>query len=177
MGGNVRLPLDYVVFVKPREYLELPERDKYGAARALGKINHELKGKNAALFGPGRWGTTTPSLGVPVHFSELCNMTVMCEVSYRRGGLMPELSFGSHFFQDIVESGIFYAAVFEGENGAVFRPEYVLERENLLSALVPAQREWEGVIHIARTNGLTLYSDIKSQKVLCCGMSAKEEET
>jgi hypothetical protein len=169
MGGNVRLPLDYVVFIKPKEYLELSEREKYGTARAIGRLNAELKGKNAALIGPGRWGTTTPSLGVPVRFSELCNMSVMCEVSYRRGGLMPELSFGSHFFQDIVESGIFYAAVFDGEEGVEFRPEFVLERKNLFGEFVPGEKEREEVIHISETNGLTLYSDIRSQKVLCCG--------
>jgi len=74
MGGNVRLALDYVIFVQAREYLELPEREKYQIARLIGALNQRLKGSSILLVGPGRWGTTTPSLGVPVHFSELCNM-------------------------------------------------------------------------------------------------------
>jgi hypothetical protein len=169
MGGNVRLPLDYVVFVKAKEYLELGEQDKYQAARLIGILNQELKGKSVMLIGPGRWGTTTPSLGVPVHFSELCNMIAMCEVSYRQGGLMPELSFGSHFFQDIVESNIFYAAIFEGETDIIFRPERILNTENVLGEILPKEKNWERVIHLSGTSGLVLYSDITSQKVICGG--------
>jgi len=169
MGGNARLALDYVVFVKAKEYLELPERDKYQVARLIGALNQKLKGKNILLIGPGRWGTTTPSLGVPVHFSELCNMTALCEVSYRLAGLMPEISFGSHFFQDIVESGIFYAAIFEGEEGVLLRPERVLNRQNLLGDILPGEKEWERAVHLAQTPGLTLFSDITSQKLLCGG--------
>jgi hypothetical protein len=169
MGGNVRLPLDYVVFVKAKEYLDLPESGKYQTARLIGKINQKLKGSSVMLIGPGRWGTTTPSLGVPVNFSELCNMAALCEVSYRQGGLVPELSFGSHFFQDIVESGIFYAAIFEGEEGVSFFPEYILSSENLFEEILEAEKKWEQVIHIAKTDNLILYSDITSQKLLCGG--------
>jgi hypothetical protein len=167
MGGNVRLPLDCVIFIKAKEYLELPERDKYQAARIIGTLNQKLKGHSVLLAGPGRWGTTTPSLGVPVNFSELCNMAVLCEVSYQQGGLMPELSFGSHFFQDIVESGIFYAAIFEGNEGVSFNPTFILERENVFETILPAEKTWANVFHIARTDNLTLYSDITSQMLLC----------
>ena len=104
MGGNVRLPIDYVVFVKTDAYLQLPEQGKYAVARQIGLINALLKGKNAMLIGPGRWGTTTPSLGVPVHYTELSHMTAICEVASMEGGFMPELSYGSHFFQDLVET-------------------------------------------------------------------------
>jgi len=169
MGGNVRMALDYVIFVKAKEYLELPERGKYQVARLIGALNQKLIENSVMLVGPGRWGTTTPSLGVPVHFNELCNMTALCEVSYRQAGLMPELSFGSHFFQDIVESGIFYAAIFEGEKGVLFRPERILGRQNLLGDMLPGEKEWERVVHLAQTTGLTLYSDITSQKLLCGG--------
>jgi len=166
MGGNVRLHFDYVVFVKATEYLDLPDQDKYQAARTVGFINQALKDKTVLLMGPGRWGTTTPSLGVPVHFSELCNMAALCEVSYLKAGIVPELSFGSHFFQDIVESDIFYAAVFDGEPGITFCPNQVLSKENLLAELLPEEKKWESVIHIAQTPGLILHSDITNQKLL-----------
>jgi hypothetical protein len=169
MGGNVRLPLDHVMFVKAEEYLAIPDREKYQIARIIGALNQKLKDSNVMLIGPGRWGTTTPSLGVPVHFSELCNVAALCEVSYSKAGLMPELSFGSHFFQDIVESGIFYAAIFDGEADAVFRPERILGTQNLLAEMMPKEEAWAGVLHLAQTPGLTLYSDISSQKVLCGG--------
>ena len=167
MGGNVRLSPDYVIFVKAESYLELAERDKYQAARVIGMLNQKLKGSSIMLIGPGRWGTTTPSLGVPVHFSEICNMAVMCEVSYKQGGLMPELSFGSHFFQDIVEADIFYAAIFNGEQNVIFNPNQILDRANLLEEILPSEKNYEHVIHLSQINGLTLYSDITSQEILC----------
>ncbi|MCL2029216.1 MAG: PEP/pyruvate-binding domain-containing protein [Deltaproteobacteria bacterium] len=166
MGGNARLRFDYAVFVRTEEYLKLPVRDKYQVARLVGVINQKLKGKTVLLIGPGRWGTTTPSLGVPLHFSELCNMAAICEVSYPKAGIVPELSFGSHFFQDIVESDIFYAAVFDGEPGIVFRPDQVSAKVNLLGAVLDGGERWESVVHVAATPGLILNSDIASQRLL-----------
>jgi hypothetical protein len=130
MGGNVRLPIEYVIYVKAKEYLALSEQDKYSVARQIGKLNTALKGRSVMLIGPGRWGTTTPSLGVPLHFSELCNMSAICEMASPEAGLSPELSFGSHFFQDLVEAGIFYVAIFEGQEGVVLNAEKVLGKEN-----------------------------------------------
>ncbi|MEK8128057.1 PEP/pyruvate-binding domain-containing protein [Paenibacillus filicis] len=167
MGGNVRLPVDYAVYIQPRAYLERTEQGKYAVARQIGKINQALRGKNALLIGPGRWGTTMPSLGVPVHFSELCHVSAICEVASEEAGFTPELSYGSHFFQDLVETGIFYAAIFDGRPGVEFHPEYILGRENQLSAVLPGSEKFADVIHIARTDGMELYSDIVTQTLLC----------
>ena len=120
MGGNAAIPVRYVVSVQVEPYLDLPETRKYQVARQVGKLNLLLQGKNAILMGPGRWGTTTPSLGVPVSFAEISKFSCMCEVAYKSHGLRPELSYGSHFFQDLVESGIFYAALYRGEEGCDF---------------------------------------------------------
>jgi hypothetical protein len=167
MGGNVRLPIDYVVYVDIKPYLALKEHEKYAVARHIGVINTLLKGKNAMLISPGRLGTTTPSLGVPVHFTELCNMSVIGEVSYQEAGLMPELSYGSHFFQDLVETDIFYVAIFDGHKDVVFNPEWVLERENILASISPTSAVLSAVIHIAKTDGAEIFSDITTQTLLC----------
>ncbi len=167
MGGNVRLPIDYVIMVNAGAYLNLSEQEKYNVARQIGLINKEIKGKNAMLVGPGRWGSTTPSLGVPVHFAELCNMKVVCEYSSAKDGFMPELSYGSHFFHDIVESEIFYVAIFDGYEGVVFNPDRILQKENLLPSFLPDSRKFKDVIHVAKTDGLEIYSDIVSQRLLC----------
>jgi pyruvate,water dikinase len=166
IGGNVRLPIDYVVFVHSTAYRQLDNQAKYSVARQIGLINKELKGKNALLMGPGRWGTTTPSLGVPVHFTEICNMAVICEVS-SKDGFMPELSYGSHFFLDLVETGIFYVAIFEGKKDVLFNAEYVLNRENILASIIPESARYQDVIHIAETKGMEIFSDIVSQRLLC----------
>jgi len=167
MGGSVRISIDYVVFINASEYLKLSDSGKYEVARLVGLINNEMKGKNAMLAGPGKWGSTTPSLGVPVHFSDLCNMRVICEYSSKKEGFMPELSYGSHFFQDIVEADIFYVAVMDGYEGVIFNPDLVLKKENLLSRFLPQSGQFENVIHISGTDGMELYSDIVTQRFLC----------
>ena len=167
MGGNVRLPVDYVVFVRAQAYMALNEQEKYAVARQVGMINTKLKGKNAMLMGPGRWGTTTPSLGVPVHFTEICNMSVICEVSSTEAGFMPELSYGSHFFQDLVETGVFYVAIFDGQKDVVFNPCRILKSENLLASVTPENTQFSDVIHIAKTDGTEIFSDILTQTLLC----------
>ncbi|CAM3483883.1 PEP/pyruvate-binding domain-containing protein [Marinicrinis lubricantis] len=167
MGGNVRLPIDYVVYVHAQPYLQRIPQDKYAVARQIGLIGAALKGKNVMLIGPGRWGTTTPSLGVPVHFSEVSQMSVLVEVASIEAGFMPELSYGSHFFQDLVETGIFYAAIFDGRPDVVYHPEYILSRENLLTELLPQSESFSDVIHITEVSGMEIYSDIVTQKLLC----------
>jgi len=167
MGGNMRLPIEYVVYVHPKTYLARSEQGKYEVARQIGIINGALRGKSVILMGPGRWGTTTPALGVPIHFSEISNMAIVCEVASKETGLMPEVSYGSHFFQDLVETGIFYVAIFDGEKDVVFHPERVLNEKNLLSEIVPECADFSDVIHIAGTGGMEIYSDIVSQSLLC----------
>lgn len=167
MGGNVRLPIDYVIFVRPVEYLALPEQGKYAVARCIGQINSLLRERNVMLLGPGRWGTTTPSLGVPVHFAEISGVSVLCEVSSAEAGFTPELSYGSHFFQDLVEAGIFYAAIFDGQKDTIFNPERVLAEVNMLTELLPDAHGLSEVIRVAGTSGMELFSDIISQQVIC----------
>lgn len=166
MGGNLRISLDKIIFVDIHEYLACPEQDKYQIARDIGKLNRALQGENVLLMGPGRWGTTTPSLGVPVHFTEISNMAAMCEISYQTEGLMPELSYGSHFFQDLVESGVFYIALFKEQNGVIFREDR-LNGENLLEKIVPESAEYAHVIKVLDAKGMELYSDICRQRVFC----------
>ena len=164
MGGNAAIPVRWAVFVKVEPYLSLPERQKYAVARAVGELNRLLQGQNAILIGPGRWGTTTPSLGVPVRFAEISRYLCMCELAYSSHGLRPELSYGSHFFQDLVESGIFYAAIYQGEPGVAFD-------EALFDACPDRYRELtgddklEGVVRVCDLgeNGAVLYSEVESR--------------
>ncbi len=167
MGGNIRLALDYVVMVDTKAYLALSEQDKHLIARQIGKINAALHDKNVMLLGPGRWGTTTSSIGVPVHFAEICNMSVICEVADEELGYMPELSYGSHFFQDLVEMQIFYVAVFAGEKGVIFNSGYFSGKSNLLHEVSPYSRDLSGIISVYDTKGLQIYSDVMTQIVLC----------
>jgi len=80
---------------------------------------------------------------------------------------MPELSYGSHFFQDLVETGIFYVAIFDGQKDVVFNPNRVKEKTNVLSQIVPRSEKYTNIIHIAKTKDMEIFSDIVSQHLLC----------
>ncbi len=151
MGYGVTGYPEKIVLVDPFEYIALSQQGKYQVARLIGNINRLFKdGKFGpfALIGPGRWGTSIPSLGVPVSFSEICNCSVLVEVAVKEKGFMPELSFGTHFFQDLVETGIFYTALFPGEDGVMYYPELLHKEENILDQLIPNYARYSNVIKV-----------------------------
>ena len=88
-------------------------------------------------------------------------MAALMEVAFESAGLSPELSYGSHFFQDLVESGIFYAGVFPGRGDALFQPELIESGQ-----AIPVPEALAGVIRAFRAP-FQLYSDVVSQRVLC----------
>ena len=94
-------------------------------------------------------------------------MAVICEVASKDEGFEPELSYGSHFFQDLVEADIFYVAIFNGQKEVIFHPERLQQYPNQYSNVLPGEHEMEKVIHIAKTDGLEIYSDIVTQTLLC----------
>jgi hypothetical protein len=124
------------------------------------------------LLVPGRIGTTSPELGVPVRFAEISAMSIACEVSYEGAGYLPELSFGSHFFQDLVEADIFYASIFENkETTEYYAPDFFKGEKNMTGEIDP---ELEGsavadiisVYEVGR-KGLKIVSDIASGRTIC----------
>jgi hypothetical protein len=94
-------------------------------------------------------------------------MSVICELSLKDAGLSPELSYVSHFFQDLVETGIFYVAIFEGQEGVIYNPDKVIGRENILEKISPQSGQYSGVIQVVASKGLEIFSDIKTQTLIC----------
>ena len=135
-------------------------------------MNRQIKSRESTptiLFGPGRWGTTTPSLGVPVSFSEINNVMVLVEVAYEGGNLMPDLSFGTHFFQDLVEGDIFYIALFPGKKDVTFNRNLFSDMPNRLADLIPKSGKYAHVVKVydLEQEQLQVMCDILSQKVIC----------
>ena len=95
LGGSILTDVRWIVYVHPAGYSSLGLTDKYGIARCIGRINRQIQNRGDApvmLIGPGRWGTTTPSLGVPVKYSEINNMSIIVEIAYMRDDLIPEVN-------------------------------------------------------------------------------------
>ena len=172
MGGSISQFIRRIIYVEPQAYIDLTLTQKYDIARLIGILNRQIANKEAMatiLFGPGRWGTTTPSLGVPVSFSEINNVTVLVEVAYEGGNLMPDLSFGTHFFQDLVEGDIFYIALFPEEKEVMFNKDMLSQMPNLLADLVPESDKYAHVVKVyeIEQEQLQIMCDILSQKVIC----------
>jgi hypothetical protein len=172
MGGSIREKIKRIIYVKPQGYAALPLAQKYDIARLVGNINKQVADRQQTptlLLGPGRWGTTTPSLGVPVSFSEINNVIVLGEIAYEGGNLMPELSFGTHFFQDLVESDIFYVAIFPQQAGCTFNEEFIERMPNALDKIVPERAKYAEIVKVCevRDGQLQIVSDVVSQKAVC----------
>ena len=172
MGGSISQPIKRIIYVDPASYVQMTLSQKYDIARLVGKLNRQIPDRETTptiLLGPGRWGTTTPSLGVPVSFAEINKVAVLAEVAYEGGNLMPELSFGTHFFQDLVESDIFYAALFPQKENVVFNKDKLAEMPNLLTDLFPEEHKYDNVVKVygVDSDQLQIMSDIVSQNVIC----------
>jgi hypothetical protein len=174
MGGAYYQRIDVAVSVDPQGYYEYPYHKKPAIARAIGAINRYYGDKDKAvmLLVPGRLGTTSPELGVPVRFAEISNMSIACEVAYEGAGYMPELSYGSHFFQDLVEADIFYASIFENKKTTLYYdPDFLNGQENIARALY-GDSETEDLSDIVRVYdvsdmGLKIATDITTGETLC----------
>ncbi|MDA8124564.1 MAG: phosphoenolpyruvate synthase [Deltaproteobacteria bacterium] len=172
MGGSLCQTIARIIYVDPRGYAESTVSEKYEIARLTGRLNQQIeKGDQppTLLLGPGRWGTTTPELGVPVRFSEINRMTAIGEIAYRDGSKTLELSFGAHFFQDLVERDRFYLAIYPEKEGVIFNAPWLKKQPNLLTALLPNETRLAKVVQVVDTRkmDLRLISDIATQQLIC----------
>lgn len=171
MGVPQNKEIDQVVYIDAASYYAYPYAKKGNVAALLTDINlaYRGSGKNVVLMVPGRIGTSSPELGIPVKFSGISNFCAIVEMDEEGSLYAPELSFGSHMFQDLVEAEIFYTALFhmtkeEERRRNVFFENYAKEMP------IPAQfEELSDMVKIYDFSGkgLILYYDIKSNETLC----------
>lgn len=168
MGGSVSEAVARVISVDPQAYSSLLYQKKFAVARLIGKLNRltSRDKQPTLLFGPGRWGTRDATLGVPVSFAEINNFAVLAELADPEIGFMPELSFGSHFFLDLVEASIFYVALFPDRPGAAFDRGFLPGQPNRLADLLPDEAGLADVVRVSDVK-LQLLSDIAEQTVVC----------
>ena len=104
--------ITHVLFVTPEGYRKLKSPDQRRAlVNAIHRLNEGLKGRTFICVGPGRWGTRNPELGVQVGFADIYNARALIELASEKYGIGGEPSFGTHFFQDLIEARIFPLAV------------------------------------------------------------------
>jgi hypothetical protein len=150
IGQSRLLALDQAVYVVPSRYGQLTISQRYEIARLIGRINHAAGAgsRNLMLLGPGRWGTSSPELGIPVHFAEINRVTVLCEIVAMRDNLIPDVSLGTHFLNELVEMDILYLALFPTHAENMLDETFFLEQPNRLETLVPGSGMWAETVRV-----------------------------
>ncbi len=156
-------PISHVVYVDPDAYAGLPELDLlWEVGRAVGRLNKVLPKRRFILVGPGRWGSRGDiRLGVSVSYADISNTAVLVEIARKKGNYVPDLSFGTHFFQDLVESGIRYLPLYPDEPANHFDEDFLRRAPNCLPDLLPEFAHLAGVVRVidlpAVRDGLVLH--------------------
>lgn len=153
--------ITHVVYVDPQRYSELRERaDMLAVGRTVSRLNAILPKRQFILIGPGRWGSRGDiRLGVSVTYSDINNTAMLVEVARQKRDYVPEPSFGTHFFQDLVEASIRYLPLYPDEPGSVFNEQFLLGAQNVLPELLPGPAALTGVVRVIdvrRATGMTL---------------------
>ena len=169
MGMCKTTDLDLIVYVDPVKYYSMPYKEKDLVAKLVGKINWHYRdlNKHMMLIVPGRVGTTSPELGVPTSFSDISAFEVICETEESGAGYNPELSYGSHIFQDLVEAEILYTAVFNNEKTIHFSPEKLAEYPDITGDF-EEKEELKNIVHVYDLSGAKceVYNDVANEHLL-----------
>lgn len=141
--------VEYIVYVDPKRYKKWPANDRYAVARIIGKLNQRLEDKVYILMGPGRWGSVNPELGVAIKYAEIANTKMLVEISIKDAEYLPEVSYGTHFFQDLIEDGIVYVPLYPEEEGASLN-EAFLEKGDVFRKFLKNEyySKYEGLIRV-----------------------------
>lgn len=139
----------HIVYVDPQAYGEIPEIETMKAVgKAVGKLNKALPRRKFILMGPGRWGSRGDiKLGVSVTYSDINNTSMLIEIAKKKGNYVPDLSFGTHFFQDLVEANIQYLPLYPDDLGILFNERFFEVTENKLADFAP---EFAHLAHVIK---------------------------
>jgi hypothetical protein len=139
-----------LVYVDPDGYSGVASfGDLVAVGDAVSRLNAILPRRSFILMGPGRWGSRGDiRLGVRVTYSGINNTAMLIEIARKVGNYVPDLSFGTHFFQDLVEANIRYLALYPDEEGVVFAHEFFKNSPNSLADLLPEYHYLANVIKV-----------------------------
>jgi hypothetical protein len=174
IGQSRLVPVQRMIYVEPAVYGQLPQAERYNVARLIGRLTHAEGASPGTimLLGPGRWGTTTPSLGIPVRFPDINTVSVLCEIVAMRDDLVPDVSLGTHFLNELIEMDILYLALFPTRPDNFLKKEFFASRPNRMAELLPDAADWAGTIRVmdfpdADGWAVKLHANTLKQKVVC----------
>ncbi len=170
----------YMVFVDPEKYHEIADNViKLELGRAIGRLNQKLTNEPYILLGPGRWGSANLDLGVRVSYIDIHNTKVLIEIGVPQEGQMPELSYGTHFFQDLVEAGIYSLPVHLGDGKSKFNWNFFRSAPNCLAQISPEDADLADCLRVidvpsvAQNRRLTILMDGEQDEAVGYLVSSK----
>jgi len=146
-----------IVYVDPEAYAGMTAPSEMAAVGdAVSRLNARLPRRSFILMGPGRWGSRGDiRLGVKATYSDISNSAMLIEIARKVGNYVPDLSFGTHFFQDLVESNIRYLALYPDEPGNIFARDFFRNSANILAELLPEYEFLSSVLHVIDVPAVT----------------------
>jgi len=177
IGQSRVMNVDRFIYVVPSSYSELNIRERHEVAQVLSRVNNFLprpERETTVLLGPGRWCTTIPSLGIPTTFADINRAAVICEIVTMRENLIPDVSLGTHFLNELVEMDVLYLAIFPQHSGNILNEHLLLSAPSELAALLPQDSRWDPIVRVIPAASLAppgmcvrLVADATNQKVEC----------
>jgi len=151
ISGGVVSRIQHIIYIDPRRYTEITSMElKRSVGRVVGRLNRHprLVAGKFLMMGPGRWGSGNIDLGVNVSYADIDNTAVLVEIAREDSGHVPEVSYGTHFFQDLVEGQIIYLPVYPDDPETMFNSLFFEGSANILTDLLPETGEFENVVHV-----------------------------
>ncbi len=149
--SNGLLPdISHIVYVDGRRYGLLPSaKEMRAVGNAVSRLNKILPKRRFVLIGPGRWGSRGDiRQGVSVGYADISNTAALMEVATEGAEFTPDLSFGTHFFQDLVEASIRYVPIYPGDEASTLDERFLSRAHNELADLVPEFAALDQVIRV-----------------------------
>ncbi len=157
--------IEYVIYVPPEKYYAMAtQQARTNLCRAIGKMNTLLSKEIFICIGPGRWGTSNSDLGLSVNYGDIYNSRALVEVTGEGYGNAPEPSFGTHFFQDLLESQIYPLAIYLDHPEMQFNRKFFDKQPNRLLAFLPEMTELVDYLRVINV------ADYKSEHRLVLAM-------
>ena len=176
ISGGLTEPIRYLLYIDPTRYgaIETPEIKK-SLGRIVGRINEHpaVAAGRILMMGPGRWGSSNIELGVNVTYADINNTSVLVEMAREEAGQVPDVSYGTHFFLDLVEAQIIYLPVYPSDPEAEFNRELFEGLPNVLTDLLPDAERFREIVRVfdlpAATGGrfARVAADPQSQRAIC----------
>lgn len=141
--------IEYIVYVPSLAYEALQTHEELlKVGRTVGELNRTLPHRKFILMGPGRWGSRGDiKLGISVDYGDINHCRMLIEVARRRGSYVPDVSFGTHFFQDLVEAKISYLPLYP-DDGNIYNEEFLKDSPNALTEILPERADMENVVRV-----------------------------